>query len=353
VSDLSIPALELRRRLADPAPVLALAPMQDVTDYEFVHLLSRFGGPDVSFIEYLRVTADSRLDPKILRCALENRTGRPVVLQLIGNDPVHLRRAALQLQEHPLAAIDLNLGCPAPRVFNKCAGGGLLGAPDRIDSILGTLRHAITRCLFTVKTRIGVEDAEDFDTLLSIYRKHQPDLLTVHGRTVREMYRPGVRLDWIARAAAEMPCPVLANGDVCCADAAMRTLSATGARGLMIGRGAIANPWIFDQIRQAWSGATPHRPGGRDMLGYIRALYLAATDPGYREIDRVHRIKKHLNFLLPPLDADGSLLHKIRRAREESELFELCAQAFDHDQPVPPCPCGARAGTGQDPAFPA
>jgi len=96
------------------------------------------------------------------------------------------------LQRHPIAAVDLNLGCPAPIVYTKCAGGGLLREPERIDRILGSLREAVT-IPFTVKTRIGFEDEQVFDTLLPIFAKHRIDLLTVHGRTVLQMYRDGVR----------------------------------------------------------------------------------------------------------------------------------------------------------------
>ena len=132
---------------------------------------------------------------------------------MIGNDIPALVRNARELQRYPVAAIDLNLGCPAPVVYRKCAGGGLLREPARVDAILGALREAVT-IPFTVKTRVGFENADGFDELLEIFVKHSIDLLTVHGRTVTQMYRPGVRYDLIARAASRMACPVLANGNV-------------------------------------------------------------------------------------------------------------------------------------------
>jgi tRNA-dihydrouridine synthase B len=112
------------------------------------------------------------------------------------------------LQQYPVAAIDLNLGCPAPIVYRKCAGGGLLREPGKIDAILGALRDAVT-IPFTVKTRIGFKSPAEFDALLPLFAKHPIDLLTVHARTVTQMYRPGVRYDLIARAARELRCPVL------------------------------------------------------------------------------------------------------------------------------------------------
>ena len=199
--------------LRSDAPVLALAPMQDVTTLDFMRVIARYGGPDAYWTEYFRVHGDSHPDKWILQSITENPTGRPVVAQMIGNDIPALVRTAKELQKYPVAAIELNLGCPAPVVYRKCAGGGLLREPQRIDAILGALRDAVT-IPFTVKTRIGFESPAEFDALLPLFAKHPIDLLTVHARTVKQMYRPGVRYDLIARAARELKCPVLANGNV-------------------------------------------------------------------------------------------------------------------------------------------
>jgi nifR3 family TIM-barrel protein len=328
-------AAVFREQLKQEAPLLALAPMQDVTDHGFIHLLREYGGADVCFAEYFRVTADSKLDPEILRCATENATGRPVVLQMIGNDVGHLVRTARELQQHPVAGIDLNLGCPAPRVFNKCAGGGLLTDPPRIERILGALREAITAVPFTVKTRIGVDDPELFETLLAIYARQGLDLLTVHGRTVREMYWSEVHYDRIARAVEVMDCPVLANGNVDSPERAVAVLRQTGAHGLMLGRGAIRNPWVFEQIRAAVAGREVSYPTGREVLRYVERLFEVATDEGYREEERVHRVKKHLNFLGVGVPPSAEFLHRMRRARAKDELFAICAAYLDHEKPMP------------------
>src|SRR4051812_46696059 len=233
---------ELNRLLASPGPLLALAPMQDVTDLPFLKLMAEYGGADLYFTEYFRVHSTSTLYKHILESVTRNPTGRPIIAQMIGNDIPSLVRTAKELQAHPIAAVDLNLGCPAPVVYRKCAGGGLLREPQRIDAILGALRDAVT-IPFTVKTRVGFDSPAVFDELLSLFAKHSIDLLTVHGRTVTQMYRPGVRYDLIAHAARELRCPVLANGNIHGPDQALALLAETGTRGLMIGRGAIRNPW--------------------------------------------------------------------------------------------------------------
>ncbi len=314
-------------------PVLALAPMQDVTDLAFWRLMTRYGGADVYWTEYFRVHATSTLEKWILESITQNPTGGPVVAQMIGNDIEALRRTALELQKHPVAAIDLNLGCPAPVVYRKCAGGGLLREPQKIDAILGALRETVTIPL-TVKTRIGFDSPAAFEALLGIFAKHAIDLLTVHGRTVAQMYRPGVRYDLIAEAARALRCPVLANGNVWGADQALEVLAETGARGLMIGRGAIRNPWLFTQIRQRRRGEVATLPAGRAVLDYVRALWEAEATADAPEASQVQRMKKFMNFIGEGMEDAATFLHDIRRATTREEFFRICEAAMDHDRPM-------------------
>ncbi len=320
--------------LTGPAPFLALAPMQDVTDLPFMKLMAGYGGPDVYFTEYFRVHATSNLEPWILESITKNPTGRPIVAQMIGNDIPALVRTARELQEYPVAAVDLNLGCPAPIVYRKCAGGGLLREPKRVDAILGTLRDAV-KIKFTVKTRIGFDSPAVFDELLPIFARHHLDLLTVHGRTVLEMYRSEVHYDYITRAVDALPCPVMANGNIYSAARAGEILKTTGARGLMIGRGAIRNPWLFDQIRQHQRGEPVFVPGGPEVLEYIRALYDAVCTPGIRESAQVQKMKKYLNFVGLGVEPTGQFLHRIRRVTTRADFFAVCGEFLSHDQLMP------------------
>ena len=318
--------------LRSNAPILALAPMQDVTTLQFMRVIARYGGPDVYWTEYFRVHGDSRPEKWILDSITKNPTGKPVVAQIIGNNIPALIRTAKLLQKYPIAAIDLNLGCPAPIVYRKCAGGGLLREPEKIDAILGVLRDAVT-VPFTVKTRIGFQSAEEFDELLPVFAKHPIDLLTVHARTVKQMYRPGVRYDLIARAARELKCPVLANGNVHSAAQAKELLAETGVRGLMIGRGAIRNPWLFDQIRAELRGEEIKLPAGRDVLAYIRELWENEITPGVPESAQVQRMKKFMNFIGEGVGE--KFLFEIRRVATTADFWRACENFLNHDQPMP------------------
>jgi tRNA-dihydrouridine synthase B len=320
--------------LRTPAPVLALAPMQEVTDLAFMRILAERQGPDLFYTEYFRVHSTSKLDRHILASITENQTGRPIIAQMIGNDIAGLVRTARDLQKHPVAAIDLNLGCPAPVVYRKCAGGGLLRDPARVDAILQALREAI-HIPFTVKTRIGFDDPAIFEQILPLFIRAQVDLVTVHARTVAEGYRSEVHYEYIAHAVEALPCPVLANGNIYSAEKGADVLARTGARGLMIGRGAIRNPWLFHQIRQHLRGEPVTLPTGRDVLGYLHALYDSTNSPEVLERQQVQKMKRYLNFLGLGLEPTGDFLYQVRRVTTHADLFRVCESYLQHDSPLP------------------
>jgi len=297
--------------------------MQDVTDLAFMRVIARYGAPDYFFTEFFRVHSQSRPEKHILRSIDENTTGRPVFAQLIGEDIPHLLRTARELLQHPIAGIDLNLGCPAPKVYKKNVGGGLLRDPVRIDEILAALRETIPG-LFTVKMRLGFDDTTPFEAVLESVNRHKVDLLSVHGRTVKEMYRSEVHYDFIAQAAAAVRCPVLANGNVTSAHKAREIVQATKTAGVMIGRHAIRNPWIFKQCREIFAGQIPSAITLADVRDYVEQLYHATKHPDFPERAHVNKMKKYLNFVGQGVDAEGRFLHDMRRTSTEAELFEVC-----------------------------
>ncbi len=318
-------------------PVLYLAPMQDVTDLPFMRVIHPYGGADVYVTEYFRVHNDSRPSAWILRSIDENPTGKPVFAQMIGQDIPALVKTARALLEHPVAGIDLNLGCPAPVVCKKEAGGGLLRNLPKVDRILGALRDAIPG-RFTVKTRVGYHSHDEFPALLEIFRKHAIDALAIHGRTVEERYGTPVHPAEVRMAVETLPCPVIANGNVVDLPTGLAYLEKSKAAGLMIGRGAIRNPWLFSQLRAAFAGETAREPSCRDMLDYVTRLYdeLAAFTENFNPVGHVQRMKKTMVFVTQGHDPDFEF--RIRRAKTPEDFHSACRDHLDRDCPVPAAP---------------
>jgi tRNA-dihydrouridine synthase len=305
-------------------PVTALAPMQDVTTLPFMRLLGKYGAPDLLFTEYFRVHVHSHLESHIVDSVLYHDTGCPIIAQLIGESLPDLERtvAAIEAAGLPVAGIDLNMGCPAPRVYKKNVGGGLLRDPAKVDEILGCLRAAV-QGNFTVKMRIGFEDDRNFEAILDLIEKHQVDLLSLHARTVKEGYRSEVHYDYIKRAVERVPCPVLANGNITSVAKGQRVLDETGSAGLMIGRHCIRNPWIFRQLREHFAGDPIYAPTLADVRQYVEDLYEATTLPDRKGHFHINHLKKFLNFVGLSVDADGQFLHDMRRAKSKADLDRI------------------------------
>lgn len=316
-------------------PVLILAPMQDVTDLPFWRVMHHYGGPDIYFTEYFRVHETSTPEKDIVACIQANPSGRPVIAQMIGQHIPALIRTARFLQTLPIAAIDLNLGCPAPIVCRKNSGGGMLRDLNLIDRVLGALREAIS-IPFTIKSRIGFFDPAEFDAILEVYARHPVDMVTIHGRTVKEMYSAQVHIDRIAQAVRTLPCPVIANGNILSAAHCLQTAAATGARGLMIGRGCIRNPWIWDQARAAFSNRPGPRPTLRDLRAYIDHLHQATRPEGLPDAIHTAKMKKYLHFIAQGIDPDNAFLREVRRTQDSVSMLRCCDQWLDRDDPFQP-----------------
>ncbi|KAB2640038.1 MAG: tRNA-dihydrouridine synthase family protein [Verrucomicrobia bacterium] len=327
----------MRDLLPAQRPALVLAPMQAITDLPFMRVLARRSLPDWFVCEYFRVHPASTLNPHLLRTITENQTARPVFAQMIGSDLASLQRTALALAAYPIAGIDLNLGCPAPIVCRKAAGGGLLRDPEAINRLLGGLREAIGG-RFTVKTRLGYLGSGEFEGLLEIFRRHAIDGLTIHARTVHQGYQGPVDTTCVHAAVATLSCPVIANGNIVDVPSALAYHGQSAAAGLMIGRGAIRNPWIFGQVRTAFEGGSAILPTYRDLLGYIRELSeeIAREAPYYEPLGHVQRMKRTLGYISHGLDP--AFEYAVRRCCQPAEFWTICEAHLTSDELLPARP---------------
>ncbi len=301
--------------------LLALAPMQDVTDLAFMRTLTRLDSlPDYFVTPYFRSTENTCAFADVnLRCIEENETGRPIWAQIAGADASAIMRDADTLLQRRIAGIDLNAGCPSPLVNRHNAGAGLLRDLPRFESILQAMRAGIPKSQFSVKCRLGWDSVAEFPRLLEMIAAASPDRVAIHGRTRKQGYGGAPEKAPVAMAREILsPIPVLANGDINSLEDAFAWQEVTSPAGLMLGRGAVRNPYLFRMLR---GGASPSEEEIRHYYAVLieetgRILMKKRTEEGH-----CNRMKKYLAFIYPNLTPEQE--YALRRCREISEMQRL------------------------------
>ncbi|MDR1433478.1 MAG: tRNA-dihydrouridine synthase family protein [Puniceicoccales bacterium] len=305
----------------------AIAPMHGLATRQFLDILSDFCEPDECISGFLRVHETSVIAKDIVDL-IENRRGMaPLSIQLLGKDPKHFVRVVGLLRNCGISAINVNLGCPMAKIRKKGVGGALLAELDTVDGIISALAEE-TNLPISVKIRVGYADPLEFDAILEHLAQHGIAALYLHGRTVMGLYSEPVDFACISKAKAVLRCPVIANGDIKSAEEAMAVVEKTYADGVMIGRAAVTNPWIFRQINEIASGLEPFAPSGEDYANYIEKLKASTHRPGVSEIRSISAIKKYLVPIADSLDHGGDFSIKIRRAETFHAIGDACEEFF-------------------------
>ena len=246
----------------------------------------------------------------------------PVSLQLFGSDPDIVSEMAKRIEERPFAVMDLNMGCPVPKVVNNGEGSALMKNPLLAGKIIEKTAKAIQKPL-TVKIRKGFDDAHvNAVEMAKIAQESGAAAVAVHGRT-REQYYSGTA-DWdiITQVKQAVKIPVIGNGDVVDAASALRLFEQTGCDGIMVGRGAQGNPWIFREILAALEDREiPARPNRRELYEMIlRHAQLSCTYKG--EYITVREMRKHLAWYTTGLPHAAALRRQINSMETMEELME-------------------------------
>lgn len=308
-----------------------LAPMAGVTDAPFRRLCmdQGAGGAVTEMVSAKALYYHNRGTEKLLRRPMDRGV---LGLQLFGSDPDILTEMALK-QQADYDFIDLNMGCPMPKIVGNHEGSALLERPDLVREIVRTMSRALEKPL-TVKMRIGVtQDRICGREIALIAEEAGAAAVFVHGRTRAQMY--GGKADWeeIARIREALSIPVIGNGDITSAEDALRLREQSGAAGVMVGRAARGNPWLFREIRAAWEGRpVPPRPSREEMAQVLREhVALELEEKGERIGCR--ELRKHLAWYTAGM-AGGAALRKQASAVSTAEDAERFILAFSEKGPV-------------------
>ena len=304
-----------------PVPVygdLALAPMDGYTDQPFRAVCRRLGAALV-YTEFIHAAEVVQNPAKVRHLWAYDPAEQPVVFQIYGSTPQMLLEAALRLQEFGPAAIDINMGCPDRRIANRGAGAGLMRTPLKVARIFRLLSRHL-EVPVTAKMRLGWDDACRNAVLIArIVEENGGALVAVHGRTRAQGYKGRADWDAIAEVVQAVRIPVLANGDVRTVADIERIQAHTGAAGVMIGRGALRNPWLFARRDRDQVPA-------EEVYRVLRA-HLAANLRFYGPRGLV-LFRKFAAQYLAPFRPDPALRRRILTAEEPEEFLRLVEEAL-------------------------
>lgn len=312
---------------------LFLAPMEGVADYVLRDVLTSAGGFDGCVSEFIRVTGSvlpsrvyEREAPEVLH---GGRTlgGTPMVIQLLGSDPDWMARNAAHAATLSPHGIDLNFGCPA-KIVNQHGGGAMLLAdPCQLNRIVSAVRNAVPADIkVTAKMRLGVSDTSlAIDCAVALAEGGAASLV-VHARTREDGYRPPAHWEWIARIDAAVDVPVIANGEVWTVADWERCRAVSGCADVMIGRGAVSDPFLTLRIRGLTDRTSSVEEWPlvlRDMAGYLRKMQNRVASRHEHG-----RVKMWLSYLKRTWAQAAQLHDAVRRLQDSREILEVIERAL-------------------------
>jgi tRNA-dihydrouridine synthase len=301
----------------DKSRPLMLAPMQGLTNRGLRGVFATAAKPDVLFTEFVRVRPGAKklIADSDFAEALARSPGIPLVVQVIGSADEGVVEATEELVRRGVEHINVNMGCPFGRMTSVLAGGGMFRRPETVEPLLAQLRELVPGAL-SVKTRAGLDDERQIFDVLPAFEAAGIDFLVLHPRTVAQKYTGAANHDLTREIAGALSMPVIANGDVRDERDAAAVLERTAAAGLMVGRGAIADPLLFERIR----GHAPPRPAGdelvRELAAHLERLLLAYRDIFHGDAQILAKLKESLAHV------DDEELRKLKKALRKSRRVE-------------------------------
>ncbi|HEX5707163.1 MAG TPA: tRNA dihydrouridine synthase DusB [Pyrinomonadaceae bacterium] len=310
------------------SPPLVLSPMAGVTDVPFRALLKRRGGIGLTVSEFISVEGLTRNNPKSRRQMRFFDYERPFAVQIFGGQHERMRMAAEMAEEVGADILDVNCGCPAPKVVKHGGGSGLLRDLPRLEKILTEIKRAITIPL-TVKIRAGYYDYRiNAVETARVAEACGAEHIALHGRTKEQGYKGRANWDLVRQVKEAVSIPVSGSGDVLTVEDAFARWRETNCDGILIGRGAMANPWIFRQVAESLKGLEPYRPTLEDKRAVLLEYFelLRADMP---ELPAIGRMKQLAGQFTRGLPGGARFRQVIYHSHSVTEILDRIADYFE------------------------
>lgn len=311
---------------------LFLAPMEDVTDASF-RLLAREFGASIVVTEFVNADAIIRSIPSTLRKMVVADEERPVAIQLYGRDATTMAEAAKVAEEASPELIDLNFGCPVKKVAGKGAGAGMLRDIPLMLEIIRSVANAVELPV-TVKTRLGWDnDHIIIEELAEQIQEAGAQALTIHGRSRSQMYKGEADWEPIARVKQNpnITIPIIGNGDVTSGEIALERFETTGVDAVMVGRGAIGQPWIFEEMRAVLDGKEVPQHPTEWYVEVLKRMLHESIAKCQNELKGILHFRRHLAITPLFKGIPDFKSHRVAmlRTNTEAELLQLIDQAAE------------------------
>jgi tRNA-dihydrouridine synthase B len=317
------------------SPPLILAPMSGVTNRTMRALYRPFG-LGLTVTEFVSSNALAYGSRRTMEMIDQHGLEKPVSTQLWGDDPATMAYAAKVVRDCGADIVDINFGCPAPKVTKTNGGSACLREPDRCEAIMRAVVAAVD-CPVTMKMRLGW--TEDALVYVDVARRAQEagiKAVTLHARTAKQFYRG--EADWahIARLKSAVDIPVIGNGDLDDPHVAMRRMRDSGVDAVMLGRATLGNPWLISQVRDLMEGRDPQPlPAAPDRLRFALVHYRAMVDE-LGEPRAVPQMRKHVALYLKGIAGAAALRERIMRLDSAADAIATIEETIARLELAPP-----------------
>ena len=302
-----------------------LAPMAGVTDKAFRYITKKYSDVSYTITEMVSIKGLVYNDKKTHKIMDMAENESPKIVQVFGSDIEALKKVILKFNDlDSIDIIDINMGCPAKKVTKNGDGSEILKNLDMVKEVI-SVATSLSKKPITVKTRTGYYKGKiTAIDVAKIAEKYGVSLMTVHGRTKEDGYTGKVDLDTIKKVKESVKIPVVASGDITSIKDAYNTFSYTGVDGIMVGRAALGNPWIFKSLKEG----IEYVPSKEELLKVIIEHIEVAVSYGNNEETEIKKLRKHISWYLKGLKNSSYIKEKINKELKKDNVIALLKEYF-------------------------